>query len=197
MKKILLAVCFALSATAAQATIVSGNGYLSLNDTGTVTFSGDINDVVLGATGGYLGQLSATQDTILEVTYLGKEAANKNFYVQSSVNVFNTDLSSIGDVQVFDISAGLIDFGFTGNGGLSANNATGLNLGHIAYIVNGAEYGVSGYDFIIGFNDGGSLDGDFDDVVVGVNAVPVPAALPLMASALAMFGVARRRKTLA
>ncbi|HAF01074.1 MAG TPA: hypothetical protein DCG63_07220, partial [Methylophilaceae bacterium] len=149
MKKILLAVCFALSATAAQAAIVSNNGYLSLNDTGTVTFAGDNNDVVLGATGGYLGQLSATQDTILEVTYLGKEAANQNFYVQSSTNVFDTDASSIGNKQTFDISAGLIDFGFTGTAGLTANNASGLNLGHIAYIVNAADYGIAGYDFII------------------------------------------------
>lgn len=43
----------------------------------------------------------------------------------------------------------------------------------------------------IGTSD--SFGGNIDNV--RVNAVPVPAALPLMASALGMFGVARRRKT--
>ena len=54
------------------------------------------------------------------------------------------------------------------------------------------------YQYYIGFNDTFDADADYDDFIVGVNftpnAVPVPAALPLMASALALFGFGASRR---
>jgi hypothetical protein len=45
---------------------------------------------------------------------------------------------------------------------------------------------------LIGYNDTAG-DVDYDDYVVGVTHVPVPAALPLLASAFGVFGLARRK----
>lgn len=199
MKKLLIALTVALSATAAQAEVVN---HLSLSSGDSVTFTGDAHDVITGATGGVFGQLSATQDTNFTVTFLGKEAWNVNFYIANGSEVAGTSTSvvNVGDSFTFSVAAGLIDFGFGGSGTSEpASNLTNY-VGKIAYIENDGSYtDAEGnpFAFLIGFNDGGSPDGDYDDYVVGVSAVPVPAALPLLASALGMFGIARRRKTLA
>ena len=56
------------------------------------------------------------------------------------------------------------------------------------------------FDYILGFNDRSRGDSDYDDFVVGLrftpNAVPVPAAFPLMATALALFGFGASRRRL-
>jgi hypothetical protein len=138
------------------------------------------------------------QDTTFAVTFLGKEASNTNFYLSNGSQVVGsgTDVVAAGQSFYFNIAAGVIDFGFTGTGGSSASNTNASNE-RIAYITNDGSYIDANtgnpYAFLIGFNDGGSRDGDYDDYVVGVSAVPVPAALPLMASALGAFGIARRR----
>jgi hypothetical protein len=204
MKKLLLAVSLAVAATGAQATtFVTTDGTLSLDYdiASPIVFTGDTNDVVIGATQGYNGQLSALSDVEFRVTFLGKEAGDTNFYMNNGgvVAGSGTDTIAVGQTMYFNVSAGVIDFGFTGTGGVTALNIDATHLGHIAYIENtiNAIDPTTGnfYDFLIGFNDGGSPDGDFDDYVIGVSAaVPVPAALPLMASALGMFGIARRRK---
>jgi hypothetical protein len=203
MKKLLLAVSLAVAATGAQATIYNTtDGTLSLNyDISPIVFTGDTNDVVIGATQGYNGQLSALSDVEFRVTFLGKEAGDTNFYMNNGgvVAGSGTDTIAVGQTMYFNVAAGVIDFGFTGTGGVTSSNIDATHLGHIAYINNiiGAIDPTTGlpFEFLIGFNDGGSPDGDFDDYVIGVSAaVPVPAALPLMASALGMFGIARRRK---
>lgn len=199
MKKLLLALTIAFSASVAQAEVVN---HLSLSSGDSVTFTGDTHDVATGATGGVFGQLSATQDTNLTVTFLGKEAWNTNFFMfnGSEVGGTSTSLVNVGDSFTFSVAAGLIDFGFGGSDtSAPASNLTNY-VGKIAYIENDGSYKDSQgnpFAFLIGFNDGGSPDGDYDDYVVGVSAVPVPASLPLLASALGMFGIARRRKTLA
>ncbi len=199
MNKLLLALTLAFSASAVQAETVN---HLSLETFGAVVFAGDTHDVITGSLGGFAGQLSATQDTSLSVTFLGKEALNTNFYIQSGSQVTNsaTNIVNVGDTFTFNVAAGVIDFGFGGSSSATASNLdieTGI-ANKIAYITNDGSYKDANgnpFAFLIGFNDSGSLDGDYDDYVVGVSAVPVPAALPLLASALGMFGVARRRKS--
>lgn len=204
MKKLLLAVSFALSATVAQADVyTTTNGFLSYSYNPTpVIFTGTNNAV--NTQHGFNGQLSANSDAFFSVTFLGKEAGDTNSYLSNGdiVTGTGTDVITSGTTKYFTVAAGVIDFGFTGTGGAVASNA-GLNINRIAYLTNdiNAIDPTTGlpFEILIGFNDGGSLDGDFDDYVIGVNAtaVPVPAALPLMASALGIFGIARRRKSVA
>ena len=205
MKKILIALGFTMAAMSAQAST------LSLAQTGTVTFTtvagtGNANaahDVIAGALGGVFGTLSVDSDTTFQATFLGSEAGNINFYVANGSSVAGSDNKTVKIKDTFDfaVSAGDIDFGFYDfSTGVKASNI-GDNINKIAYISNdNGDGGFKYFDgngnpfaFLIGFNDSGSSDGDYDDYVIGVNAVPVPAALPLMASALGMFGVARRK----
>jgi len=191
MKQLIIAATLALSATAAQADVLSLAAGAPVVFT-TATADNPLAGNDLGYTGGVFGQLSATEDTTFAVTYLGKEAANTNFFIQAGSTVITTGATAVGTTQYFDVLAGVLNFGFDGSASVFASN-TDLagSLNKIAFIVDPTGT----YDFIIGFNDSGSADGDYDDLMVGVNAVPLPAALPLMASALGMFGVARRRKS--
>ena len=200
MKKILIALGFTLAAVSAQAaTITSGDLQLETRD--AIAFTGDAHDIInvggVDATGGVFGQLSALKDTTFAVTFLGFEAARTNFYVSNGTSVVgsaNFD-ATVGQTFFFDVAAGVIDFGFRGPEVTALN--TDINNQRIAYITNDGSYIDANtgnpYSFLIGFNDGDEIDGDYDDYVVGVSAVPVPAALPLMASALGAFGIARRR----
>ncbi len=204
MKKMLLAVSFVLASTAGVAHADS----LSLFNTGTTTISGDVNDVTGQAIGTSINQGILFADDpfqLVQFTYLGSEAADNNILTELRIGpdqqLFNNWGSAVGDTAY--IRSGLFGDLWFGFQDLSTGSKTYVNgSSAIGYLLAGeaaAAFG-TGYEYIIGFNDNGSKDGDFDDLVVGVkavSAVPVPAALPLLASALGMFGVARRRKTLA
>ena len=212
MKKLLVALGFTMAAMSAQASTLSlappVSGPSSIHFTEASSSCPDCgHDVITGATDGLFGTLSIDSDASFVATFLGSEAGNTNFYVGNGLNVMSNKSSNVGDTFAFDVSAGAINFGFYDQStGVSAANI-GDNINKIAYITNkyttNEMTGERTYDyndasgnpfaFLIGFNDSGSLDGDYDDYVVGVNAVPVPAALPLMASALGLFGVSRRK----
>lgn len=194
MKKIILALGFTFIATSAQAITV---GSLELNTYGSTMFNGTNN--VINTTTGTFGQLSSTENTTLKFTFLGSEAGNTNSLLLngSAVAGSATNVASIYDSFLLDVNAGVVNFGFTGNGGLSAFNTTNpeLNMAFLENIDSIKDDAGNPFAFLVGFNDGGSEDADFDDYIVGineVNAVPVPAALPLMASAFGAFGIARR-----
>lgn len=195
MKKMLLVLGFTAIATSAQAVTV---GNLMLNSDGSTMFNGT-NDVV-NTTFGTFGQLFATQNTTLQFTFLGKEAGNTNALLLDGVVAANsaTNIATVTDSFLLNVSAGVVKFGFTGNGGVSALNTTNpeFNMAFLENVDLIKDAAGNPFAFLVGFNDGGSDDADFDDYVVGINevsAVPVPAALPLMASALGAFGIVRRR----
>jgi hypothetical protein len=51
------------------------------------------------------------------------------------------------------------------------------------------------YDVVIAFNDGLRVDGDYDDLVVGLKvAVPEPEKYALMAAGLVVLGYLSRRR---
>ena len=200
MKKTLIALGFTLAAVSAQAATIT-MGDLQLVTREAVTFSGDAHDIinvgVSDATVGTFGQLSALNDTTFAVTFLGFEAQRTNFLVSNGTSVVGSSNkeATVGQTFFFDVAAGVIDFGFRGPVVTALN--TDIFDQRIAYITNDGSYIDANtgnpYSFLLGFNDGDTSDGDYDDYVVGVSAVPVPAALPLMASALGLFGLSRRR----
>jgi len=205
MKIFLVALGFTLAAMSSQAAT------LSLDVSGPVVFTTvagtysptGAHDVITGALDGSFGTLSVDEAAIFRATFLGAEAKDLNFYVangtdvtESGINVYPGSVT-VGQSFEFFVSAGNINFGFNDTTtGVSASNI-GDNINKIAYILNNDSYidAATGlpYQFLIGFNDSRDLDGDYDDYVIGVSAVPVPAALPLMASALGAFCIARRR----
>ena len=68
---------------------------------------------------------------------------------------------------------------------------TGTGTAFVPYTKGGL------YDLVIGFNDALEVDGDYDDLVVGVRvtAVPEPETYALMLAGLGAIGfIARRRR---
>lgn len=183
MKKVLLAVTLALAANVAQAALVFSSG-------GTTAATNAINDFTGGAIGTtyQFGTLSAAVSNTIRFTFLGGvEAGWTNLFV-NGMNVINNK-SAVGSTFDFvTTSAGPLSFRFVSQDGFIDNNGSA----NIAVLQN---FGVHQFVLMLDDNHQGKHT-DFDDHIIGVSQVPVPAALPLMASALGMFGVARRRKTL-
>ena len=212
MKKILVALSFALVATGASANIVSGG--LTLVGDAPETIVPTPGDDGWGGNGstlqpaglytaGNTGTLYANQDGVFTATYLGQVASFSNDYVSGLgmvLNGVNTG-GSVGSSTSQSVTAGnIVNFHFQENGynGFSTFANGQANLAFQGMIFLDASpwnsiYGTA-YDFLIGYNDSAPVNNDYDDYVVGVvNSVPVPAALPLMASALGMFGISRRK----
>lgn len=195
MTKILLALGFSVIATSAQAITV---GNLQLNTYGSTMFNGT-NDIINTNTGTF-GQLSTTQNTILSFTFLGKEAANANYLLLNGLAAASsaTNIANINDSFLLNASTGVVDFGFAGNGGLTVSNTTNSqeNFVFLENVNSLEDAGGNPFAFLVGFNDGGSNDADFDDYVIGINeisAVPAPTAAWLFASALFGFASFRRK----
>ena len=202
MKKLIVTTLLVLSSTAVNA------NSLSIIDSTAITFSGYNGQPALytGArSAGFLGAISADFAGTITATYLGNESGDNNrfrFEVGNSLN----EMDSIGSTINRNIAAGIVDFRFrdTTTGGVFVNGSPNLAGATLSYaildgILNPARsytnYGP--FDFLIGFNDNGSGDTDYDDFVVGLrfapSEVPIPASIPLMASAIGLFAFGKRR----
>ncbi len=221
MKKLALAVALLGVFGSAQAAHLSvANQSALINPFGN--YDGEPLTVTGAETAGVTGNLFANVAGSITFTYLGQESGNKNRFilelgnstnlkfVDNNGNAGTTPLGTgITDASV---GPGLVDFRFRDTSqssnnivqnGFNPNGSNGLKFAFLGNLDGNnvfqfdhvSQFGP--FDYILGFNDFGN-DDDYDDLVVGVNftpnAVPVPAALPLMASALALFGFGASRR---
>lgn len=201
MKKLALAVALAASFGSAHASA------LYIDNASAITFSG-YNGQPASITGvqtsGLWGALGAMTGKV-KFTYLGQESGYwdkfKSTFGAGTATI--TEAAALGtsiSTHVPDITAaGLLPFWFTDNhGGVFHNGDAQTPVLGFA-IMQGQTNQYGKFDYLIGFNDGFQADADYDDFVVGVSSVPLPAALPLMASGLGLLGFAgfRRKSTAA
>ena len=194
---------------------------LAASASAQVTFSGGTDQLIVGSydpsgttapqTGGKRDALlSSTAAGTLTATFLGFEALDTDTYTFSIANGTLNNKTAIADVtKIFGpVAAGALDFTFAdvfsgttvGNGG--GGGGTGM---FTSYLVLGSGTGAAFvpytkgglYDLVLGFNDGLQVDGDYDDLIVGlrVAAVPEPETYTLLLAGLGAVGfIARRRQ---
>lgn len=130
------------------------------------------------------------EGTLIEVTFLGKEAGAQNYAFSLGGTISNWD--AIGSSYITYVSAGTLDFSFSSNLGTVASN-DGTFVGDAAIGFSSIyDNGKTVYAF---FDDSGANgDRDFDDMVVRISVVPLPAGGLLLLTALGGFAAARRKK---
>lgn len=199
MKKLLLSAFLLMGSVSAEAAGLSILNAEAINFSGydgePVTYTGERNS-------GFTGTVNALFDGNLTAVYLGQESDHINRFRFEVGNRLN-EWDDIGAAIYTEVDAGALRFRFVDTDGVNENFINGRTRsfaimdGFISDNIAGTDYGP--FDYILGLNDSNRLDGDYDDFVVGlrfqpVSSVPVPAALPLMATALGLFGLQRRRQ---
>jgi len=209
MKKLFVGVSLLLAATLANANIVSGGSELVTSGVAVNIIPSDggwgpIGSIPEGGyLSGYAGTLNARHTGSFTATYLGQVASYGNFYLGNTRMNGTRNGGTIGSTNSMNVAAGQVNFGFgTDNYHVGRpdeifhNGDTNTFRRGILFFLN--TFGLTDaqghlFDFLVGYNDHANVNADYDDYVVGVRSVPVPAALPLLASALGMFGLSRRK----
>ena len=182
MKKIVIALGFTMAAMSSQAALV-------FNSSGFTAPTNAYNDILLQDAGAIYeyGTLSADAGDVITFTNLinNVEASFNNFFI-NDMQVFSNKDGNNNSFSYTVLQTGVLDFQFVSQGGFVDGNGS-QNIAVLSNVAGFSE------QFLLLLDDSFVTHMDFDDHSVGVSAVPVPAALPLMASALGAFGIARRR----
>ena len=165
------------------------------NDIVTSFFGGVTQVGFFGATISQLG--SAT----LTFTFIGHEASFIDTYLSPSIGpgIFNNQTSVLGDSFTTAGVNGLLSFIFRTNSGAgSVTNTVGAGgNGGLAQNAATPNFFASylGSDIFLWLDDnGGTNDGDYDDLVLRISDVPLPLSFPLFATGLAGLVWLRKRR---
>ena len=182
MKKVLIALGFTFAAMSSQAALVFNSG-------GSTTPTNEFNDILNEDAGAVyeFGTLSADAGDVITFTNLisDVEADFNNFFI-NDMQVFSNKEGNNNSFSYTVLKSGVLDFQFKSEGGFIDSNGS-QNIAVLSNVESFSD------QFLLLLDDSFATHMDFDDHAIGVSAVPVPAALPLMASALGAFGFARRR----
>ena len=202
MKRVLSALALAACAAGAQAQVTFVDGterpvFLNYNPNGA---AGTLGPVV----GGREDAMINTTAGILTATFLGFEAIDTDTFTFTLSSGTLSNKGALNASITGPVSAGMLNFAFSDLfQGTSVGN--GQNLGEFtSYAVLGSFAGGAftpftlggAYDLILGFNDGLRVDGDYDDMVVGlrVAAIPEPETYALMLAGLGVLGFLQGRR---
>ncbi len=176
---------------------VSGGSWVSFTNYGTTGPALQTGTLV----GGYTGQMSLVDGPgVVTFTYLGSNAGDKNRFTFDVAGYFlskGAAVSSVGDSLSLRLNSGVLDFNFKDTYRANPAAANGSDFSRFAFteVTSGPGFGT--YDYFVSFNDYGSKDHDFNDLVVGVSVSPIPEpeTYALMLAGLGVVGfMARRRK---
>lgn len=204
MKRVLSAIALAALAVGAQAQVTFAGGtdrpsFAAYNPNGSAGTLGP------GTVGGREDAFISTTAGVLTATFLGFEAIDTDTFAFTLGSGILTNKGALNASISGPVSAGLLNFTFSDLfTGTSVGN--GQNLGEFtSYAVLGSFAGSvftpftlgGAYDLILGFNDGLRVDGDYDDMVVGlrVAAIPEPETYALLLAGLGAIGFVSRRRT--
>ncbi|MEL6792601.1 MAG: VPLPA-CTERM sorting domain-containing protein, partial [Pseudomonadota bacterium] len=150
-----------------------------------------------GSIGGGLKINPDGAGAMIRVTFLGKEAGADNSFIEltGANGTLNNKTSVVGDFIDFADAGGFVDFLFRTT---NADQTVGFNPS----ITNGgiSEFaplsmsfssiftGDKGGDAVLAFFGDGRGDNDFDDMVVSIQIIPLPAGILLMLTALGGLG---------
>lgn len=207
MKRIALCLVFVSLSGAVQASSLS---IASLSREFSVKgYDGQTKTVTGAKTAGNFGVLMTSGAGTFTATYLGNESGYLDGFRFVLEGKELNETNALGKSISKQVTGGAIAFQFFDSKGAVFNNGavSGPALGFAflkdrsrSSFAESNKYG--NFQYLLGFNDSYKSDADYDDYVVGVNfvsaavpsAVPLPATLPLLASAVGMLGVVMRRR---